>query len=157
MYKQSLLIFMFTLLGGVTFGQIGSSPNSNTGSNTATVNIILHDVQSIVVEEQNVIDLVYDTPEKYQNGVSVERVGHLNIFSTGDYNVGAAVWQENLLTQNDIYVNNILMTRQFQSIYQGNAGSRLVDVEYKAKGNNEYLDKTKATYTTQVIYTLIPR
>lgn len=153
--KQLLTIALVLM---VAIGNAQQSPNSNTGVNTATVNIILRDVQSVVVQQgQDVIDLIYDSPEKYRDGVSVTKTNHLEVFSTEDYTLESAVWEENLITQNDIYINNVLQSRQFQPILQGTKGSRLVDIEYKAKGNNEYLDKPKKTYTTQVIYTLTSR
>ena len=144
------------VLGTTAMAQ--NSPNSNTGSNVATVNIILMDLQSIVVAPgQNEVNLIYDSKEKYENGESVLKLGHLQAFSTQNYKIEAAVWQENLITQNDIYVNNILLNRQFQEIFQGNRGSTNYDVTYSAKGDNVYLDKDKRTYTTQVIYSILPR
>lgn len=143
------------LLGSIAYAQ---SPNNTTGNNVATVNIILHDIQTLVVTPgQEVINLVYDEPEDYINGVQVTKTGHLQVFSTQDYYIRSAVWQENLITQNDIYVNNVLQSRIFQTIEQGVPGSRNMDITYSAKGNNEYLDKNKQLYTTQVIYEIIPK
>lgn len=143
------------LLGSIAYAQ---SPNNNTGTNVATVNIILHDIQALVVTPgQEVIDLVYDSPEDYINGVQVTKSDHLQVFSTQDYYIKSAVWQENLITQNDIYVNNVLQSRLFQTIEQGVPGSRNIDITYGAKGNNEYLTKNKQTYTTQVIYEIVPK
>lgn len=143
------------LLGSIAYAQ---SPNNTTGNNEATVNIILHDIQTLVVTPgQEVINLVYSSPEDYINGVQVTKTGHLQVFSTQDYYIRSAVWQENLITQNDIYVNNVLQSRLFQTIDQGVPGSRNIDVIYGAKGNNEYLDKNKQIYTTQVIYEIVPK
>lgn len=157
MINKVIATLSFMLLSIVAFSQVGTSPNSNSGNNVVTVNIILKDIMSIeVIQASNVVNLEYNSEEDYQNGVTSNQVGHLNIFSTQNYKVLSAVWQENLITDKDIYLNNILQSRQYALLVSGTSGSNLLDVEYKAKGNNEYLTKNKQTYTTQVVYSIIP-
>lgn len=152
---KTMITIMAVLAAAAGYAQ---SPTTNVGQDVATVNIILRETQSVVVKPgDDQIDLIYDSKEAYENGVSVTKPAHLQVFSTQDYELQSAVWQENLITQNDIYVNDVLQTRQFQSFYQGSRGSIDLDIEYKAKGSNEYLDKNKTTYSTQVIYTIQPR
>ena len=148
-------ILSLLALLSVTLMGFSQSPSSNSGVNVATVNIILHDVQELIVNQaENVIDLVYDSRAKYEDGVSVVKSNHLQAFSTGSFNIEAAVWQENLITPLDISVNSVLLSRTFAPIYSNLNGNTLLDITYSAKGDFEYIDKNKQTYTTQVIYTI---
>ena len=57
-------------------------------SATTTLNIKLQPIQTIIVNgSQTVVDIVYNTKNKYNNGVSVTEIDHLEVFSTGGFTV----------------------------------------------------------------------
>lgn len=57
-------------------------------SDNVKVNIKFKPIQSIVVNSaQKTVDLVYATKDDYANGVTAERNNHLEIFSTGGFEV----------------------------------------------------------------------
>lgn len=123
---------------------------------TASVNvsIVLKDVMSISVADTNVL-LNYESNDDYKNGVKVLKTNHLTAFSTSPYKITSSVATDNLITQNDIYLNNQLQTRDNKTtLFTDAPGEKVYNVEYRGKGNYEYLLKEKKTYTTQVIYTI---
>lgn len=75
--KKSILFAMF--LGGLF------AANAQT-SDVATLNIILKPVQTITVNTKTV-DLVYDDKSKYSSGVTLEMKDHLQVFSSGGFEV----------------------------------------------------------------------
>lgn len=124
---------------------------------TVTVNIKLHDVQTITVNGSKTINLEYLSQADYENGVNSYQTNHLNTFSTADYFVKTKVMQDNVITNNDIYLNGILQNLQPQTLFTSGAGVHNYDVDYKAKGNYEYLTKNKINYTIQVLYSVEPQ
>lgn len=151
------ILSIFALL--LSFTTIAlAQPNSNTGPNVSKVNIILREFQTVVVKQgDEVVDLVYDTFEKYRDGVSVTKENHLTVFSTNDFEINSAVWQENLIYQQDIFINDVPQSRSFSKVHEGTAGVRDISITYRARGDYDYLTKEKKTYTTQVIYTINPK
>ena len=64
--------------------------SANSNSDNVTVNIKFKPIQSIVVNpaaDHQTVDLVYATKDDYANGVSETRDNHLEIFSTGGFEV----------------------------------------------------------------------
>lgn len=140
---------LFAIL--VLFATISISAQATASVNVA---IILHDVMSISTADNNVV-LSYETGEDYKNGVKVNKANHITAFSTVPYKITSNVLTDNLITQNDIYLNNQLQTKDIKTtLFTGNAGEKSYNVEYKGKGNLEYLLKEKKTYSTQVVYTI---
>ena len=118
------------------------------------VSIVLNDVMSIGVADTNVV-LTYESNDDYKNGVKVLKSNHLTAFSTTPYKITSNVATDNLITQNDIYLNDQLQTRDNKTtLFTDAPGQKFYNVEYRGKGNYEYLTKEKKTYTTQVIYTI---
>lgn len=139
---------LFLLVSSLVFSQV---------SQTVNVQIKLHDVQTIVVNGNNNILLEYFTQDDYQNGVSSQQNNHIQTFSTQDYFVKTKALQDNVITVNDVYLNNVLQTTQPQTLFSSVAGIHNYDVNYKAKGNLEYLTKPKTSYTVQVVYSIEPQ
>jgi hypothetical protein len=70
---------------------VDASAQSQSQSDVVTVNIRFLPVQTIAVQpSQKTTDLVYASPEDYENGVSVTRDDHLAVFSTGGFQVSVA-------------------------------------------------------------------
>lgn len=122
------------------------------------VTVRLHDVQSITVNNGiNDLFLDYYTQNDYQNGVSSQQNNHIATFSTVNYFVKTKVLQENVITTNDIYLNGVLQTLNAQTLFSNSPGDHIYDVNYKSKGNYEYLTKNKTNYTLQVVYSIEPQ
>jgi hypothetical protein len=54
-------------------------------SATVKLNIVLNPIQTIIVNNQQDVDLVYETIDNYKEGVSTTIEDHLKIFSTGGF------------------------------------------------------------------------
>lgn len=84
--KNILSIAALIICGLVCVNSVKAEGPSNTDN--VTVNIRFKPVQSIVVNSaQKTVDLVYATKDDYANGVTAERNNHLEIFSTGGFQV----------------------------------------------------------------------
>jgi hypothetical protein len=73
--------------------QIFLAEHAGAQSHTAavTVNIRFLPVQTITVQtSQQTTDLVYATPEDYENGVAINQDDHLTVFSSGGFQVTVA-------------------------------------------------------------------
>lgn len=67
---------------------LAGSAGAQSHSDNVTVNIRFLPIQTITVQpSQKVTDLLYATPEDYENGVSVTQDDHLTIFSSGGFQV----------------------------------------------------------------------
>ncbi|MBW8360842.1 MAG: hypothetical protein K0M56_01500, partial [Kaistella sp.] len=84
-------IFLFVLVAGLF----------TANAQNATLNVVLHPVQSIIVSTgSSTVNLVYDDATKYDSGVSLEMTDHLQVYSTGGFQVSVSVPAANL--ENDI-------------------------------------------------------
>ncbi len=80
-------IFLFSLVAGAFVAK----------AQTATLNVVLHPVQSIVVNTANAeVDLVYDDATKYDEGVTAVVSDHLQVYSTGGFEVSVSVPAANI-------------------------------------------------------------
>lgn len=145
---------LFTILASILNVSLFYAQNDTT----VTVNIKLNDIQTIAVNNGiNEINLNYSTQSDYENGVSSFQSNHIATFSTMNYFVKSHVTQENVITNNDIYINGILQNVNNQNLFTNNSGNHLYDVTYSAKGSYEYINKNKTTYTLQVVYSIEPQ
>ena len=127
-------------------------------STSVNLTVRLHDVQTITINNGvNNIMLDYYTQSDYENGVSSLQTNHINTFSTQDYFVKTKVMQDNVITQNDVYLNGLLQTLNAQTLFTNSAGNHIYNVNYATKGNYEYLTKNKTNYTIQVVYNIEPQ
>ena len=77
----SVLLILSSILGV-------SALYAQSKSATTTLNIKLQPIQTIIVNgNQTEVDIVYNTKNKYNNGVSVTEKDHLQVFSTGGFTV----------------------------------------------------------------------
>ena len=79
-------IFLFSLVAGLFVANAQTS---------ATLNVILKPVQSIVVNTSPV-DLVYDGLTDYTGGVELEMADHLQVYSSGGFEVLVKVPLDNI-------------------------------------------------------------
>lgn len=162
---------------------------ANAQTDNATLNVRLNPIQTLVVNaQQKTVNIDYTTKDHYKDGVSSKQANHLNIFSTGGFEVkvksggseltnqGTAGGNGNIaastikiiatqgtqdaLTDAD-YKQNVELSATDGIIVSSTKGARdkNIDIEYKAAGNDAYLDKyvassTATTFTTTVTYTI---
>lgn len=85
---MNILIVISILLISMMLS-VDASAQSQSG--VVTVNIRFLPVQTIAVQpSQKTTDLVYASPEDYENGVSVTQDDHLTVFSAGGFQVSVA-------------------------------------------------------------------
>jgi len=157
-------------------------------TDNATLNVRLNPIQTLVVNaQQKTVNIDYLTKDHYKDGVSSKQANHLNIFSTGGFevkvqsagseltkqgntgngNISAATIEiiaskgtQDPLTDAD-HKQNVVLSATEGIIVSSTKGARdkNIDIEYKAAGNDAYLDKyvanqTPTTFTTVVTYTI---
>lgn len=165
----------------------GISAQSQTDN--VTLNVRLNPIQTLVVNSlQKEVNLDYTTKEHYNQGVSLKQENHLNIFSTGGFEVKVKAGGSQLTnsgtpgpngnidattikltalagTQDALadaqYSQNVELSATEGVIASSTKGARdkNITIEYKAAGNDAYLDKyvanqTPTTFTTTVTYTI---
>lgn len=75
-------VFLFSLIAGLF----------TATAQTATLNVVLHPVQSIIVSSGSAtVNLVYDNAAKYTAGVTLAMSDHLQVYSTGGFQVSVSV------------------------------------------------------------------
>lgn len=85
--KNILSIAALIICGLVCVNSVKAQTSDQTSDNV-TVNIKFKPIQSIVVNSaQKTVDLVYAREDDYAYGVSAEMLDHLEVFSTGGFEV----------------------------------------------------------------------
>jgi len=160
-----------------------------TKSDNVTLNVRLNPIQTLVVNTlQKTVNIDYTTKDHYKDGVSSKQANHLNIFSTGGFEVKVKSGGSELINQGTAgsngniaastikiiatqgtqdaltdadYKQNVELSTTDGIIVSSTKGARdkNIDIEYKAAGNDAYLDKyvassTATTFTTTVTYTI---
>ena len=91
--KTKLLMLLAAVLLTVGATNVYAHERSGDKANegTVTLNIKLHQIQTLVVNpNQNIVDLHYTTKEHYKEGVSSEVLkDHLTVYSTGGFVINA--------------------------------------------------------------------
>lgn len=160
--KKLLTIFAF-LLATISYSQIGSD--------MTTVNIILSEVYSIEVMD-NQVDLIVDTASKYENGTSALKPNHIKITSTVDYQLDLQLSSNYTNGVDNIPANKVKvkllegMTNLNEiptNISQTNilpisnaVVARYLNAEYTLEGGSHLL-LDPDTYSAQLTYILIPQ
>lgn len=148
------------------------------------LNIKLNPIQTLIVNStQREVDLVYSTESHYSDGVSSLNADHLNIYSTGGFQVkvrsSLASLQNGSKTinassiqikasagsnpvNNAVYNQNISLSTGESTIVSSTSGgvNKKINIEYKGAGSDEYVNnyifgQTATVYTTEVIYTIV--
>ncbi len=167
----------------------GIAALAQTNTDNVTLNVKLNPIQILIVKtEQKTVNIDYTTKDHYKDGVSSKQANHLNIFSTGGFEVKVKSSGSELTNQGtagpngniDVATINVVATQAAQNsladaqygqnvalsnnegiIVSSTKGARdkNIDIEYKAAGNDAYLDKyvanqTPTTFSTVETYTI---
>ena len=77
-------IFIFSVIATL----FSLTANAQTNTSTATLNVNLYPIQTIVVNPaQSTVNLDYKTTTDYANGVNNDQGNHLTVYSTGAFTV----------------------------------------------------------------------
>lgn len=164
---------------------IGIAAEAQTQTDNATLNVRLNAIQTLVVNsQQKTVNIDYTTKDHYKDGVSSKQANHLNIFSTGGFEVKVKAGGSELTNQGtagpngniDVATINIVATQAAQnSLTDAQYGQNVVlsnnetviawstkgardkniDIEYKAAGGDAYLDKYVANQTPTTFSTVV--
>lgn len=88
--KTFLITALIILSGILNVNSVFAQDTNNTDNVNVTLNIILNPIQTIQVNpdpDQKTVNIVYSEIGDYQKGVSVNKHDHLQIFSTGGFEV----------------------------------------------------------------------
>jgi len=184
MKTKSFLITALIILSGIlNVNSVFAQTTNNTDN--VTLNIKLNPIQTIQVNpDQKTVDIVYSKIDDYKNGVSEFRENHLQVFSTGGFEV--KVNSADKLTNNkgkeilasDITVlatpgtGNKLEMEEGEAVALGSEQTLIAskiggrdlkyNVTYNNKlggGNDNYLNlydkNANNIFTTEVTYTII--
>lgn len=180
------LAFFLTIFCGLVSGTAFAQNTTTTGPKpitaTATLNVKLHPIQTIVIES-NEVDLEYKTKDDYSNGVTKTMNDHLIVYSTGGFAVKVKSENENLVREvgeGEIPVNTINLVATlgtgnesgstFKGVTLDTSDKNLIssevggtnlkfNVAYNGKGGDAYVNKynnveNPTVYTTTVTYTI---
>jgi hypothetical protein len=174
--KKLLYLTLPSLLTGIAFCHTALGQ----ASDNATLNVVLSDVRSIKVNPaQTSVQLSFNNATDYQNGVNSSQVAHLEVTSTGGYQVTVKASGPSLQNgTNVIPVNTITLTptlsagytdaglafqtitlsaTQQEMITTPNGSPKMVfDVKYTASGGQPYIDKPAGTYVTTITFSIEP-
>lgn len=170
------LLLVLLLISFTTFSQNADKVN---------LYIILKPIQTITINPaQKDVKLIYDTKDKYANGVSREYADHIEVFSTGGFIINVK-GNESLSNSNDliplsdvkitasegskatgvsVYSTVNLSTTDTKLISSGKGGRDIkYDMQYDntAGSNDKYINKyfnsddSQSVYKTTLTYTII--
>ena len=88
---------MTSLYKYLLFAFIAMNSVSAYAQSEVTLNIKLHPIQTLVVNQAKV-DINYTTKEDYQNGVTIEEPEHITVYSTGGFTVQVKASSANLVS-----------------------------------------------------------
>jgi hypothetical protein len=171
------------MLGGIIVFlaciNISTKTNAQATAN-ANLNVVLADVRSIKVNPaQSTVSLNFSSSTDYQNGVSLMQQAHLEITSTGGYQVKVKASGASLTNgTSTIPVSTIMLTPTLsagsvdegvsftpvslsstqQSLINTANGSVKIffDMKYAASGGQNYINKKAGTYITTVTFSIEP-
>ena len=180
------LAFFLTIFCGLVSGTAFAQDPTTTGPGpitaTATLNVKLHPIQTIVIGGTEV-NLEYITKDDYSKGVTSKMDNHLIVYSTGGFAVKVRSENENLVREvgeGEIPVNTINLVATsgtgnksgstFSAVTLDTSDKNLIssevggtdlkfNVAYNGIGNNDYVNKynnveNPTVYTTTVTYTI---
>jgi hypothetical protein len=174
-YKKMLGI-LIACLAGIS---ISIKTNAQASAN-ANVNVVLADVRSIKVNAaQSTVSLNFTSSTDYLNGVFTTQAAHLEITSTGGYQIKAKAATSSLVNgTSTIPVSTIMLTPTLSAgssdegvtftpvslsatqqpiINTPNGSTRIFfDMKYQASGGQDYINKLAGTYVTTVTFSIEP-
>ncbi|MFV0146373.1 hypothetical protein OBK08_00070 [Empedobacter falsenii] len=162
------LAFILTILCGLTSGlAIAQSNLIGPKTATATLNVKLYPIQTILIGTDKTVNLEYQTKEDYSNGVTSNMTDHLIVYSTGGFAVKVKSDDENLVFTKDgktdkidVKTINLVATlgsgnesgSKFSAVTLDKSDKNLIssqvggtnlkfNVAYSGQGNNNYVNK----------------
>lgn len=170
---KNLIIASFIVLG-----------LSTVQAQNVTLNVKLKPIQTLVVNTaQKTVDLEYSSKDDYKNGVLSTNTDHLNIYSTGGFQVkvksatasmtnGTKKIEANTIQltatagtdgiTGATYSSNLKLSTAETLLVSSTSGGvdKKISVAYKGAGAEAYLDnyiagQTPTVYTTELTYTII--
>ena len=180
---RPVIVLLFTLLS-----VFSSKAQSASSEGNVSLNIKLYPIHSLVVnsaQDHREVTLEYKTEADYLNGVSSHKPNHINVYSTGGFEIKVKS-SDNELRSNtlqtinsntvEIRISNgenapqdgVLMTQRISSQESTIVTSTLgtfngnYNVEYKGMGANEYINgfvanQPSTAYNTNLTYIIIPK
>ncbi len=86
-----------TFLAILVTANLSTATAQATNQSSAELNILLHPIQTIIVNPgQTTVNLEFKTKEAYKNGVESKQINHLNIYSTGGFEIKASAISDKL-------------------------------------------------------------
>ena len=181
---KKVFLAAVTLISVAFVGNVNAQGTSS--SDVVTVNIKLKPIHTILVNSgQKTVDLTYTTRENYSNGVGVDQADHLEIFSTGAFEVrvktnGNFESGQRSIDASSVTVTpsngtgNIVLSPNYSAVTLDNSDKQIVNsdkggrdmkvsINYKGAGSDAYLiDKFTKTagvaenvFTADVTYTIL--
>ena len=172
---KKIIIASFLVLGLV-----------KVSAQNVTLNVRLQPIQTLVVNNaQKVVNLDYVTKDDYKNGVSSTNTDHLNIYSTGGFQVkvkSATSALNNTASGKNIeansigikatagsdaitgaqYSQNVKLSATETTLVTSTTGGvdKKISIEYQGAGADAYLNNYVAgqnptVYTTELTYTIV--
>ena len=149
-----------------------------------TLNVKLSQIQTLTInEDSRVVDLEYKTTDDYANGVSVLKANHIQIYSTGGFEIKVKSDGPLIGTNDNINVSDIKITAakgttnslnptffnetpltvgQGATILTSDLGgvNQTFDITYAAAGDNKYVNlynngENPTKFTATVTYTIL--
>lgn len=162
----------------------GIATQAQTNTDNVTLNVKLNPIQTLIVKiGQETVDLDYVSRADYLNGVSSTQNNHLNVFSTGGFEVkvksagdlinNATAGPNGNIDASSIKITaiegtqdaltgakheqNVLLSDTEGLIVSSTKGARdkNIDIEYQAAGGDAYLDKYVANQTPTTFTTTV--
>lgn len=170
-------------LGLIAFGSL-QTVSAISDEDNVTLNVVLKPIQTLTIKGDRIVNLEYKTRENYDEGVSVEKADHIEIYSTGGFEVkvkssGPLVGTStDNIDASDIKVvaskgtSNSLNPSFSTGTVLGTEGATLLtsevggvdqtfNIKYEAAGGNKYLNLYKGEnptiFETTVTYTIFAK
>ena len=164
-------ILLLTALLGIMWGAAAQK------TDYAVLKIVLHPVQSIIVNSaQKYVNLEYKTANDYTVGVTSLKENHLEVFSTGAFNIlaekstgindGVVTIIPDSKSNKPLYgtqMEIVSLTNRPQNLISSgsSAYNHTYNITYKGVGNGSFLDflnkGKETTHRTLVTYTIAPK
>lgn len=178
--KTKFLFLAIYAISAVSLQNVYGQSTSKTDK--VTLKIKLNPIQTLVVNGDKNVDLVYTTVDDYSSGVSVTKDDQLTIYSTGGFEIKTKSTGSQLTGNGgaNIDANNIKITSSAGSkvienahystinlsadenmIVESSTGGvdKNVSIQYEASGENKFINyykngETPTVYQTEVVYTI---
>lgn len=179
--KVPVSVFLWRPFLGVVFLLCGSFQLMAQQTADVQFNVMLADVQSICVEEnQHHVSIVLDNVAEFSQGKVVQQADHLRITSSSEYEIKVSASSQ--LQGNNAVIpistvqlspslgsvggtpaipmifSDVNLSTNQQTLVQADNGDMLrsFNIAYKVSGGSDYLNKPAGTYTTTITYSILP-